>query len=169
MCICFTLGTFSILDIALYIMKIENESPTKWINLSNLSVWFQKLFDCTRIRWKYKKKCEFNTIGKKYRSWQDSNLQSSDPKSDALSIRPHDPPLRWEKMLSIWISGMVKLLHLFWFYFIWVVFNSIQKMALSLSVLLNKCLQDLLTGYYITRSQCHLLTNLYLLFIYKAF
>ena len=24
------------------------------------------------------------------RSWQDSNLQSSDPKSDALSIRPHD-------------------------------------------------------------------------------
>ena len=30
--------------------------------------------------------------GKKdFRSWQDSNLQSSDPKSDALSIRPHDP------------------------------------------------------------------------------
>ena len=28
---------------------------------------------------------------KDFRSWQDSNLQSSDPKSDALSIRPHDP------------------------------------------------------------------------------
>ena len=27
---------------------------------------------------------------KRLRSWQDSNLQSSDPKSDALSIRPHD-------------------------------------------------------------------------------
>lgn len=26
---------------------------------------------------------------KMYRAWQDSNLQSSDPKSDALSIRPH--------------------------------------------------------------------------------
>ena len=26
---------------------------------------------------------------KKIRPWQDSNLQSSDPKSDALSIRPH--------------------------------------------------------------------------------
>ena len=25
----------------------------------------------------------------KIRAWQDSNLQSSDPKSDALSIRPH--------------------------------------------------------------------------------
>ena len=25
-----------------------------------------------------------------YWSWQESNLQSSDPKSDALSIRPHD-------------------------------------------------------------------------------
>ena len=28
---------------------------------------------------------------KGYRSWQDSNLQSPDPKSGALSIRPHDP------------------------------------------------------------------------------
>ena len=28
-----------------------------------------------------------------YRSWQDSNLQSPDPKSGALSIRPHDPRL----------------------------------------------------------------------------
>ena len=28
---------------------------------------------------------------KKCRSWQDSNLQSPDPKSGALSIRPHDP------------------------------------------------------------------------------
>ena len=27
---------------------------------------------------------------KKIRSWQDSNLQSPDPKSGALSIRPHD-------------------------------------------------------------------------------
>ena len=27
---------------------------------------------------------------KKYRSWQDSNLQSPDPKSGALSIRPHN-------------------------------------------------------------------------------
>ena len=26
-----------------------------------------------------------------FRSWQDSNLQSPDPKSGALSIRPHDP------------------------------------------------------------------------------
>ena len=26
---------------------------------------------------------------KKYRAWQDSNLQSPDPKSGALSIRPH--------------------------------------------------------------------------------
>ena len=31
---------------------------------------------------------------KKYRSWQDSNLQSPDPKSGALSIRPHDPRQR---------------------------------------------------------------------------
>ena len=32
--------------------------------------------------------------GKKdFRSWQDSNLQSPDSKSDALSIRPHDPYL----------------------------------------------------------------------------
>ena len=29
----------------------------------------------------------------KFRPWQDSNLQSSDPKSDALSIRPHGQPL----------------------------------------------------------------------------
>ena len=29
-------------------------------------------------------------LGEKHnRPWQDSNLQSSDPKSDALSIRPH--------------------------------------------------------------------------------
>ena len=27
------------------------------------------------------------------RPWQDSNLQSSDPKSDALSIRPHGPAI----------------------------------------------------------------------------
>ena len=27
------------------------------------------------------------------RLWQDSNLQTSDPKSDALSIRPHSHPL----------------------------------------------------------------------------
>ena len=34
-----------------------------------------------------------------YRSWQDSNLQSSDPKSDALSIRPHDLIVKtWDKL-----------------------------------------------------------------------
>ena len=32
---------------------------------------------------------------KGYRSWQDSNLQSPDPKSGALSIRPHDPSYLW--------------------------------------------------------------------------
>ena len=31
----------------------------------------------------------FFTKIKSERAWQDSNLQSSDPKSDALSIRPH--------------------------------------------------------------------------------
>ena len=34
-----------------------------------------------------------------YRSWQDSNLQSSDSKSDALSIRPHDLIVKtWGKL-----------------------------------------------------------------------
>ena len=30
-----------------------------------------------------------NIKKKKFRTWQDSNLQSPDPKSGALSIRPH--------------------------------------------------------------------------------
>ena len=34
-----------------------------------------------------------------FRSWQDSNLQSPDPKSGALSIRPHDPWQRWISIL----------------------------------------------------------------------
>ena len=34
--------------------------------------------------------------------WQDSNLQSSDPKSDALSIRPRGPSrIRWKKNLQV--------------------------------------------------------------------
>ena len=45
--------------------------------------WFNENFNFFFLRIK---------MGKiDFRSWQDSNLQSSDPKSDALSIRPHDP------------------------------------------------------------------------------
>ena len=35
-----------------------------------------------------------------FRSWQDSNLQSSDPKSDALSIWPHDLYILWQQDIS---------------------------------------------------------------------
>ena len=39
--------------------------------------------------------CKWNaqSVGKIYRPWQDSNLQSPDPKSGALSIKPHNPTL----------------------------------------------------------------------------
>ena len=37
------------------------------------------------------------------RSWQDSNLQSSDPKSDALSIRPHDLVFKYSQ--HCWIEN----------------------------------------------------------------
>ena len=47
-----------------------------------------KLFNIAQIshnrRW-----CTFFSSSKKSRPWQDSNLQSPDPKSGALSIRPH--------------------------------------------------------------------------------
>ena len=38
-------------------------------------------------------------VKKYFRSWQDSNLQSPDPKSGALSIRPHDLSYEEEKKL----------------------------------------------------------------------
>ena len=33
-----------------------------------------------------------------YRTWQDSNLQSPDPKSGALSIRPQELSDKWERI-----------------------------------------------------------------------
>ena len=55
---------------------------------------------------------------KDYRSWQDSNLQSSDPKSDALSIRPHDPYMilqldKYDSKLELWWNYIKKTCSLY--------------------------------------------------------
>ena len=49
---------------------------------------------------KLRKKIPISTV-QKIRSWQDSNLQSPDPKSGALSIRPHDPAETLNAVLNI--------------------------------------------------------------------
>lgn len=48
------------------------------------------------------KNFNWNLWKKKHRPWQDSNLQSSDSKSDALSIRLHDPLITSLKMGKWW-------------------------------------------------------------------
>ena len=42
-------------------------------------------------QWKEGELSIHHLLRQKVRAWQDSNLQSPDPKSGALSIRPHAP------------------------------------------------------------------------------
>ena len=44
---------------------------------------------------------------KKFRAWQDSNLQSPDPKSGALSIRPHTHYKYNEKNLNFKLISFI--------------------------------------------------------------
>ena len=63
---------------------------------------------CDSNRWKYICKInyflsKFDFVKKYNRPWQDSNLQSSDPKSDALSIRPHGRKLQKDNQWSVFL------------------------------------------------------------------
>ena len=49
---------------------------------------------------------------KSLRAWQDSNLQSSDPKSDVLTIRPHELIILNESKISILQDQCIEK---FWF------------------------------------------------------
>ena len=51
-----------------------------------------------------------NKTHKKNRPWQDSNLQSPDPKSGALSIRPHGLYVRWLAPITLTLTSYQRVL-----------------------------------------------------------
>ena len=53
-------------------------------NICLILIYLLEIYEKSYCRWK-----NYDTGKKSHRPWQDSNLQSPDPKSGALSIRPH--------------------------------------------------------------------------------